>query len=148
MKRKYKRGLIILGVIVAIIISSNIILNNLISKVVANQIEKINSKGEVRLQVGKIRVNIFSGSLKISKISIKPDSLHFVDFKEGKTKKLSTSTIFMSDLKIKGFSIYNVLVNEEIIANKIIANGLNMTLFKSGNEKKVKGKETEEEDSL
>ena len=52
--------------------------------------------------------------------------------------------IFMSDLKIKGFSIYNVLVNEEIIANKIIANGLNMTLFKSGNEKKEKVKENKE----
>lgn len=145
MKRSYKKGLLILGVIIVIIISSNIILNSLISNVVANQIEKINSKGEVILQVGKIRINIFTGSLKISNISINPDSLHFEDFKEGKTEKLSTSMIFMSDLKIKGFSLYDVLVNKEIIANKIIANGLNMTLFKSGIEKKEKEIENEEE---
>ena len=151
MNRKYKIWGVFLAIVLVLMFSVNFILNNVVSNIVANQIEKINKEGEVTLQVGKIRINVFTGSLKISEISIKPDSLYFEGFKDGKTNKPSTSMFYMSDLKIRGFSIYNVLVNEEIIANKIIANGLSMTLFKSGNEKKEKGnknKEAEKVDSI
>jgi len=148
MKRSFKKGLLILGVIVVIIISGNVILDSLMSNVVANQIEKINSKGEVILHVGKVRINVFTGSLDISTISIKPDSLYFQNFKEGKTNKPSASMFYMSDLKIRGFSIYDILVNEEIIANEIIANGLSITLFKSGNEKKEQVTKNEEEEKV
>jgi len=145
MNKKYKKWGIFFAIVLVLMFSINIILSGVVSNIVDKQIEKINKKGKVTLHIGNIGVNVFTGALKISKISIKPDSLHFEDFKDGKIDKPSASMIYMSDLKVKGFSIYNVLVNEEIIANKIIANGLSMTLFKSGNEKKEKVKDNEKE---
>lgn len=131
MKKSYKRGLLILGVVLAIVISSNIILNNLISKVVASEIEKINSKGEINFYVNKVKIDVFTSSLTLKGIEIKPDSLFFESFKLGKTKKAVASEFFLSELKIKGINIVNILLFNEISARKIRIAGIDLILYKS-----------------
>jgi len=131
MKKRYKICLLILGLLVVLVIFSNIILSNLISKVVNYQIDKINSKGEVTLKIDKIGVDIFTGRLNMKNVSIKPDSLFFENFKLGKTHKAVVSDFHLSELEIKGFSIFKILFSKEILVKKITVSGIDLSLYKS-----------------
>ena len=131
MKKSYKIGLLLLGVLIILVIFANIILSNIISEVVNNQLEKINSKGEVTLKIDKINVDIFTGNLTLKNVSLKPDSLFFEKFKLGKTRKAVVSDFYLSELKIKGFSIFKILFSKEILVKKITASGIDLNLYKS-----------------
>ena len=108
MSKRFKIGLLVLLILVILVIFSNIILSNLISKVVNNQLDKINNKGEVSLKIDKIGIDIFTGNLNMKNVSIKPDSLFFENFKLGKTPNAVVADFHLSELKIKGFNIFKI----------------------------------------
>ncbi|SNR41932.1 hypothetical protein SAMN06265371_102458 [Lutibacter agarilyticus] len=131
MKSTAKKWRIILGVIIVLVFSINSILSVVISNIVNTQLEEINNQGKLHITVGKINLNVFVGNLNLKNVSVKSDSLFFDNFKQGNTQKASTSEFMLSDLKIRGFGIYDILVNKKIYARKIIANGLQLNLYKS-----------------
>lgn len=131
MKINYKKWGIILGIIVVLIISANLILSSIISNIVVKRLEKMNEKGEVALKFDDISVDIFSSNLNIKGISIKPDSLYFEKFKLGETNHSTEATFELSKLKIRGFNIFKILLFKEINLRKIEAQGIEFTLYKS-----------------
>lgn len=141
MKFNLKKWGIITAIIVVFILSVNSILSAVVSKIVNSQLEEMNMLAENKITVGNIKLNVFTGNLNLKNVQVKRDSLFFENFKKGLTEKVSTSEFVLSDLKIRGFSIYNILVKKEIHANKIIAKGLQMNLFKS---EKLAGKNEKE----
>jgi hypothetical protein len=131
MKNKHKKWAIIIGVIAILILSINIILGSIVSKVVNKQLEKINKKGVVIIKIEDVNIDIITSSLTLKNMSVSPDSLSFENFKVGKANKPTFSKIFLKKLKIKGFSIFKILLFDEIIAKKIIVDGMKLTLYKS-----------------
>lgn len=131
MKKRYKIGLLVVVISIILVIFSNVILGNIISKVVNSQIEKINSKGEVTLKIDKISVDIFTGNLTLKNFSIKPNSLFFENFKLGKTHKAVVSDFHLTSLKIKGVNIVKILLDKEILVKKIIVSGIDLNVYKS-----------------
>lgn len=131
MNTKYRKWLLLLGVVVILVFFLNTILSSLISKVVHNQLDDINSKGNIALSVEKVQINIFSKSLRLKGVEIRPDSLYFEDFKQGKTDKTIASHFYLSELKIKGFSLFKILISKEISIESILASRIDLTLYKS-----------------
>ena len=131
MSKRYKIGLLVLLILVILVIFSNIILSNLISKVVNNQLDKINNKGEVSLKIDKIGIDIFTGNLNMKNVSIKPDSLFFENFKLGKTPNAVVADFHLSELKIKGFNIFKILWFKKILVKQILVRGIDLNLYKS-----------------
>ena len=131
MKFNTKKWGIILGILIVLFFSINSILSVVISNLVNTQLEEINSQGKLTVSVEKINLNVFAGDLNLKNVRVKPDSLFFEKFKQGHTAKASTSEFVLSELKIKGFGIYAILVNKEVYARKIIAKGLQLNLYKS-----------------
>lgn len=131
MKFNTKKWKVIVGIIIVLFFSINHILSVVISNIVNTQLAEINKQGKFNVAVDKINLNVFAGNLNLKNVSVKPDSLFFENFRHGNTKKASTSEFVLSDLKIKGFSIYDILVNKEVYANKIVAKGLQLNLYKS-----------------
>jgi hypothetical protein len=131
MKKKHKVWLVIIAVIVIAVFFTNAILSNLVSKVVNAELKKISNKGEVVLTVEKIKIDIFTSNISLEGLHIKPDSLYFENFKLGKTYKAVATEFYLSNLKIRGFNIFKILLFQEISAKKIIAKGINLNLYKS-----------------
>lgn len=150
MKRSTKKWSILLGVLIVLFFSINSILAVVVSTIVNTQLEEINKQGKFKVSVGKISLNVFVGNLNIKNVNVKPDSLFFENFKEGNTQKASTSEFILSDLKVRGFGIYDVLINKEIHVRKIIAKGLQLNLYKSDKhyEKHVSDLNDKKSDSL
>lgn len=130
-KINLKKWSIIFAIILVAIFSINNILSSVVSKLVNAQLIEINKQGKNKIAVGNIKLNVFTGSLTLKNVEVKRDSLFFEKFKQGISEKASTSEFTLSDLKIRGFSIYDILVKKKIHANKIIAKGMVMNLFKS-----------------
>ena len=131
MKIDTKKWGIVFGIIIILFFSINGILSVVISNIVNTQLDEINSQGKLKVTIGKINFNVFSSNLNLKNVRVKPDSLFFENFKQGHIEKASTSEFVLSDLKVQGFGIYNILVNKEIYARKIIAKGLQLSLYKS-----------------
>lgn len=131
MKINTKKWGIVFGIIIILFFSINGILSVVISNIVNTQLDEINSQGKLKVTIGKINFNVFSSNLNLKNVRVKPDSLFFENFKQGHIEKASTSEFVLSDLKVQGFGIYNILVNKEIYARKIIAKGLQLSLYKS-----------------
>lgn len=137
MKSKNKKWVIIVGIIIILIFSLNTILDSVVSNIANTQLEAINKKGELKVSFGDIKLNVFAGNLNLKDVKFIPDSLFYENFKQGKTEKASLSQFEMSELKIKGFGIYDLLVKNEISVNNIVAKGLKLDLYKL-NEPKAK----------
>ncbi|RXP53796.1 hypothetical protein EC396_09885 [Lutibacter sp. HS1-25] len=131
MKLRYKIWLLIFGIIAIVIVSANIILNTIVTKVVKTEIENINSKGAIFLTLEKTEIDVFTSHLTLKGLHIKPDSLFFENFKLGKTPKAIASEFYLSELKIKGFDIFNILLSKEISVDKIIAKDIDLNIYKS-----------------
>lgn len=148
MKSKHKKWFFVLGIVIILLFSLNTILDSVVSNMVDTQLEEINKKGEVKVAIEKIKLNVFAGNLNLKNVSITPDSLFFENFKDGKTEKASTSEFVMSELKIKGLGIYDILVNSEVSINHIVVKGVKLNLYKSEEHhtsKKVKTTEKKQE---
>lgn len=154
MKINYKKWGIILGIIVVLIISANIILSSTIAKIVNSKLDLINQKGEVVFKVDKIGIDIFSSKLTIKGVSIRPDSLSFEKFKAGELKRSTEATFELSKLKIKGVNIFKILLFKEINLKSAEAEGINVIVYKSdkyikeSNEKKAEEKKDVKLDSI
>lgn len=131
MTKRYKIGLLLLGISIILVIFSNVIIGNVISTVINSQIKKINYKGEVTLKVDKIFVDVFTGNLTLKKFSIKPDSLFFENFKLGKTHKAVVSDFYLSELRIEGINIVKILFHKEILVQKIKVSNIDLNIYKS-----------------
>lgn len=131
MKKGYKKWILIIGILAIVIFSVNIILNNIVSKVVTKQIEKINSEGAIYLELESAKIDIFRSHLIIKGLSIKPDSLFFKNFKLGKTPNAIASEFYLNELRITDFHIFKILLSKEILVGKIIAKNIVLNLYKS-----------------
>ncbi|MFD1292783.1 hypothetical protein ACFQ5N_02950 [Lutibacter holmesii] len=143
MKFNTKKWSVILGVLLLLIFSINSILSVVVSNLVNTQLQEINEQKKLTISVGKINLNVFTGDLNLKNVQVKPDSLFFENFKKGLAEKASTSEFTLSELKIKGFGIYAILVHKEVYARKIIAKGLQLNLYKLDNPLDVESNSTE-----
>lgn len=145
MKSKNKKWFFVLGIVIILLFSLNTILDSVVSNMVDTQLEEINKKGEIKVTIENIKLNVFAGNLNLKNVSITPDSLFFEKFKEGKTEKASASEFVMSELKIQGLGIYDILVNSDVSANHIIAKGVKLNLYKSEDHHPSKKEKSTEE---
>lgn len=136
-KFSLKKWGIVFAVIVVSVFTINTIIRSLVSNIVATQVEEINKQGKLKVAVGTIQLNIFAGNLTLKNVWVKPDSLYFESFKQGFSDKATATEFILSELKIRGFSSFDLLVKKEVHANKIIAKGLLVNLFKSDKTIKV-----------
>lgn len=136
MKFNLKKWGIVVAVLIVLVVLINVILGSIVSNVVNKQLEKINNKGQSKIIVEKVAVNIISSTLKFKGVSIQPDSLYFENFKAGKVNKASISTLDLEELKIKGFGIFNILFLKDLTVKKIVADGIDLNIYKSNNYKK------------
>ena len=131
MTRSIKIGLFLIAILGLLIFFTNVILSNVITKIVDNQIDQINKKGEVVVTIDKIKIDIFTSNLFFKGLKVKPDSLFFEKFKQGRTTKATTSDFYLSELKMKGFNFFDILLSKEILIKDITASEMDLNVFKS-----------------
>jgi hypothetical protein len=112
-------------------LSLNFILSSIASAKLNDNLKKINSEGEVFINVDKIKVNVFSSTLIIKGISIVPDSSKVNILKSGEYNKASLLGYYLEDVRIRGFNTYDIVVNKELGLRKIRVKGLKLIINKT-----------------
>jgi hypothetical protein len=131
MSSKTKKWLLIGGIFVVLFFSMHTIINSIVNAKVQSVIEKLNAKGRVSLNVDNIKLDVLGSKLVMQGVNFKPGATFFEDFKQGKSYKSTVGTFNLSELTIKGFSIFRILFSKEISTHKIIIDGLDLTLYKT-----------------
>ena len=125
--KKRKRLYIVLSVIVLILIAGILvidqILDGIIKKEVASQLNK-NPNSLYTLSFEDVKVNIFTGSLKITNISITPTDSASTLLHEGKLRKLVQSHIPL--LRIKNLKILKFIQDKFIDISEIDISGFSV----------------------
>lgn len=134
MKKSYKKSFKVLSLIVVIIVvvilSLNFILSAFVRGAVNFELNKINSKSNSQIDINKIKINLFSRTLILKDISVKPDSSFFEKFKIGDTEKNILTELSISDLRLRGLNISEILMNRHFELHKIIVKDVSLIHFK------------------
>ena len=133
-KSRKKLGItlgIVLLIVAAFTLSTNIILGTILRNVIDSQLESISKKSNKELSVGKVRFNVLARTLTLKDISINPDSSHFEKLKQGKLNQVSVMKIKVPVLKLQGMGIIEMLLNREFSLNKILFKGVEFTIFRN-----------------
>ena len=127
----------IIIILLALILSLNLIMGKIINNTIDNQLELMSEQTDKYLSVEKVRFNIFSRTISIKNIIIKPDSSLIENLKHGKLDHVSVTDIKIASLKLQGFDIYELLIDRNLILKKIILKGSNFTIYKNENRAEV-----------
>lgn len=134
-KKVRKRLLIILAVIVVFVVIIglflNLILGSFMSKAVNAELSKISTESELNITIDNVKINVFSRTLIFKGISVKVDSSYFEEFKLGKANKPTLTEFYISDLRLRGFDISNLIFDKHLDLRKILIKGVDLTLYKT-----------------
>lgn len=103
-------GLFFLAILLALFFSRHVIASYALRSVVKSQ-----SEGRIILDIHEIVFNPFRGTVKL----IGPD-LHFTDSYLNEAKSIKLNRISLSQILIDGISIFDVLANRRIFAERLI----------------------------
>ncbi len=136
MKRKSnKKRWILLGTVVAIIValvlSLNIILGSILRHYVDGHLETINNNSHKELKVGKVKFNLLERTLTLKNLSIVPDSSMFEQLKHDKLNRVSIMEINIPMLEFRRLGIFKILTQRNLSLNKILVRGVEFTVYKS-----------------
>ncbi len=127
-----KRLLIFLSItVIAIVIlglSLNFILSSIATKTLDSQLDNIKKNSGVFISIGKLKINVFSSTLIFKDIEIRPDSNSIALFNSGKFYKPSQKEYFISYIRVSGYSIFKMLLNQELQINKILIKDVNFLI--------------------
>lgn len=119
-----KRLLIFLSITVVALailgLSLNFIISSIANKTIDSQLQDINKNSGIAISVGKLKINVFSSTFIIKDVEIKPDSASIVLFNSGKFNKPSQRELFISDIRVRGYNIFKLLLDKELEINKIL----------------------------
>ncbi|PLX11686.1 MAG: hypothetical protein C0598_07595 [Marinilabiliales bacterium] len=121
--------IIVLAVIIGLTL--NIILSSIISTQVNNQLTKLNDKSNTNLSLDKIKINVFSSTLIIKGINLEPDSISKRQFANGEFAKGSQLNLYVSDVRVRGYNIFKLLMKQEVDISKIVVKKLSLNISKT-----------------
>ncbi|NOY51393.1 MAG: hypothetical protein GXO88_12645 [Chlorobi bacterium] len=132
-----KRIIIILSVVLVVFVAAGLSLNFILSSIattkLADKLEEINNEGKVLIKVDKIKVNVFSSTLIIKGVSIVPDSSELSSLRSGMYNRASLVGYNVEDVRLRGFSIFKIVVDKEVDLRKILVKGLKIIINKTKN---------------
>ena len=128
---KVKKWGIIIILLIVVVVGNNFILSSAASKIVQNQVEKINNNGRVHLKIDKVKLDLVGSKIVLQDITLEPSDTFFKKFKQGKTYKSTVGKLRLDELKIQGIHVFELLFSDEIVTKKISVDGLDLEVFKS-----------------
>lgn len=128
---KVKKWGIIVILLIVVVVVINFILSSAASKIVQNQVEKINNNGRVHLKIDKVKLDLVGSKIVLQDITLEPSDTFFKKFKQGKTYKSTVGKLRLDELKIQGIHVFELLFSDEIVTKKISVDGLDLEVFKS-----------------
>ncbi len=126
---------IILVIILAVIFSINLIIASLLRGNVNAALEK--NRTEYKVTLGGVGGNIFFGNIRFKNITIKPDSNLLLKLKEGISTEGVAIDAEIPLLRIKGISMYDAIVNQNIDIKRIEIRRANIKILKGKKPDKV-----------
>ncbi|MFA5418053.1 MAG: hypothetical protein WC341_06300 [Bacteroidales bacterium] len=134
---------IILAVIVMLVLSANLIVSRIVERKVRNKLET-NPMNGYNISFSKLKVNLFSMSVVLKDISLKPDSVLMNEYKSFSTAK---KTLFQTEvpvLKIKNLDVLSYLGGKMVTIDEILYKSATITFYTGGG-KREKRKITAED---
>jgi hypothetical protein len=133
-KKGYKiSGVVILGLIVGLLVFQQF-LRFYVPKIIRSQINRMVVDGSDSLylcSIGKISVNLFTGSVKITDLNITIDSTRF---EQRKMQHKLPGLVFKMELKsgtIHGLKLYPLVFANKTIVRSIMADGANLSFSRT-----------------
>ena len=134
-----KRLLIVFSVLVviilAVILSLNLIIASLIRGKINTVLEKNNTRYEVSL--GGVGGNIFFGNIRLKDVKIKPDSLMLAELKAGTSAAHVLVDAEIPLLRLAGVGLYEAIVDQNVSIRKIEIKRANIKLYRGDKPKDV-----------
>ena len=122
---------ITITIIVVLVFSINLILSSILSNSINNHLETFNSTSNKEIKVGKITLNIWTGTLTVKDISIVPDSSLFEQLKNGRLKQMSIMEINIPLLRFSKLGLYKIFSEHNLSLNKILLRGVEFISYKN-----------------
>ncbi|PLX02090.1 MAG: hypothetical protein C0595_12220 [Marinilabiliales bacterium] len=145
-----KRLIIFLSITIITLIvlglSLNFILSSIATKTLDNKLDTINKSSGIFIDIGKLKINVFSSTLIFKDVEIRPDSASVILFNTGKFNKPSQKEFFISDIRVKGYSIVKLLFHKEIEIKKILISDASLLIRQTKNY--IEDKNIQQEKSL
>ena len=145
-----KRLIIFLSITIITLIvlglSLNFILSSIATKTLDNKLDTINKSSGIFIDIGKLKIIFFSSTLIFKDVEIRPDSASVILFNTGKFNKPSQKEFFISDIRVKGYSIVKLLFHKEIEIKKILISDASLLIRQTKNY--IEDKNIQQEKSL
>ena len=142
---KNKKLLIILSSIVSFIIALMLIAQLIIGNILENKLDEALDKKEnkkYKLDIGKVKVNLFTMTLIFKNVEITPDSLFLNELKVPTKHAKNAFSLKIPVVRIRNIGVYNYLVHKEISIDDFIINNAVYNVYKSVASKSTTSKPT------
>ena len=152
MSKKSKLIFKIFGAIVLVILivglSLNFILGSFVSSAVNSQLKIINTKNHLDISIETVKVNVFSTTIILKGIDIKPDSTVQSAFDTGNSDKASIYEFKIADLRLRGVGLAKILFEKHLALRRIIVKGISLDIVKGTKKTKSTAQVTHKKKSI
>jgi hypothetical protein len=116
--------------LVFFILAGNLIAAGILKNVVQNRFVTLNSKETQIWSLEDIEVNMFTGTLKVKQVIIRPDSTYFQSFLAGETPNDNLISLGVSNVMFRGINAYDIFVRKYLNLKQIHVQGLTVIVDK------------------
>jgi len=152
MAKKRKLLFKIIGLVVVVILilglSLNFILSSFVSSAVNAQLNIINEKNHLDITVEKVKINVFSTTIILKGLDIKPDSAVKSAFKSGNSDKASIYEFKIADVRLRGVGLAEVLFEKHLALRRIIVKGISLDIVQGKKTTKTTANNTHKKKSI
>lgn len=143
-KLKYKKGILLLFLLVILIFS----INNIVSSVIRNKVSELLVKNNSELysaSIKNIEFKLLARSVDLEDVFLSPSSKFISEIKDGKSQKNNSKKISASSINLTGISLFKLIFQTSIEVNHLNINNL---LIQSFENSKLPKKSTQIEKSI
>lgn len=142
--KNHKKPVIIISIVIASIVIIILIIQMILGNIIENKIEDAISKKEDSqyiIDIGNVKVNLFTMTLILKDILVKPDSVTIEQLKQHKLKNAFALNLNIPNLRIRNIGVLSFVFDKELNVNKFIIKHAKIEILTSKKRKTSKPKE-------
>jgi hypothetical protein len=143
-KKKVRSLLIVIAVVCSFFLLLNTILESIVKSSINAELVSMSIESGYILGIDDVNLNVFRGNISISGFYAKPQETLFKAFAKGETNRDLLKQLSVSEASLSGLGLYNLIVNRELMIDKINIDALNFNFYRPEKQYQLKALEEDQ----